>query len=268
MDSWRVADTLETDVEDVQHVSVRVVAGEVTVTAGAQPRIEVRRESGAEVHVDVRDGVLRIAQPDPDLSPLDRFIKLLTEGRRHRCTVAVTAPPGAKVDVSCVSAPVVVSGFEGGTRIKTVSGDVTLSKLGTEVDVKTVSGDIQAKNIAAELKLKSVSGDAAVVDGSCRWVDAKAVSGDVLLDLDLDPSGSYDVQTVSGDVSLRTTSEPNLSIDVKTVSGTFISDFGPVTSEGGGRRNVHHVIGNGGARLWVKTVSGDLRLVRGREAAA
>lgn len=222
MDSWRVEDTLEVDLDRVEHVIVRVVAGEVTVTSGEQARVEVRRESGAEVHVDLRDGVLLVAQPDPDIAPLERIIKMLTEGRRHRCTVAVTAPPSAKVEISTVSAPVVASGFDGGTRIKTVSGDVTLSKLGTEVDVKTVSGDIEAKNITAELKLKSVSGDAAVVDGSCRWVDAKAVSGDVLLDLDLDPSGSYDVQTVSGDVSLRTTSEPNLSIDVKTVSGSFI----------------------------------------------
>ena len=30
----------------------------------------------------------------------------------------------------------------------------------------------------------------------------------------------------------------------------------------------NRTIGNGGARMWVKTVSGDLRLIRGREAGA
>ncbi|MGH7859761.1 MAG: DUF4097 family beta strand repeat-containing protein [Candidatus Binatia bacterium] len=268
MESWRVSESLEQDLDDVRQVIVRAVAGEVTVTAGPRARIEVRRESGGEVHVDVRDGVLHVSHPDPDIAPLERFIRMLTEGRRHRCWVAVTAPPGAKIDVTTVSAPVVVSGFDGGTKVKSVSGDVTLSQLQTNVDVKTVSGDVEAKDIAAELKLKSVSGDCAVVDGACRFVDATTVSGDVVLDLDLDPAGSYDINTVSGDVSLRTASEPSLAVDLKTVSGAYVSDFGSAQSEGRGRRNVHHVIGDGGARLWVKTVSGDLRLLRGREAAA
>lgn len=277
MESWRVADSLEQDLGDVRQVIVRAVAGEVTVTAQdeaerlpgtGRARIEVRRESGAEVHVDVRDGVLHVSQPDPDLAPIERIFRMLTEGRRHRCWVAITAPPGAKIDVTTVSASVIVSGFDGGTKVKCVSGDVTLSRLQTAVDVKTVSGDVEAKDIAAELKLKSVSGDCAVVDGACRFVDATTVSGDVVLDLDLDTSGSYDVNSVSGDVSLRTTSDASLAIDLKTVSGAFISDFGPVAKEGRGRRNVHHVIGDGGARLWVKTVSGDLRLLSGREAAA
>lgn len=277
MESWRVTDSLEQDLSDVRQVIVRTVAGEVTVTAqeGAErlpdtgrARVEVRRESGAEVHVDLVDGVLHVSQPDPGLAPIERFIRMLTEGRRHRCSVAITAPPEAKVEVTTVSAPVVVSGFDGGTKVKCVSGDVTLSRLTTNVDVKTVSGDVEAKDIVADLNLKSVSGDCAIVDGACRFVDATTVSGDVVLDLDLDASGSYDLNTVSGDVSLRTTSEPSLAIDLKTVSGAFISDFGPAQRAGRGRRNVHHVVGDGGARLWVKTVSGDLRLLRGREAAA
>lgn len=266
-DVWRVSDDLSTDIGDVQRVVVRTVAGEVTVTSGEQSHIDIHRESGDDVHVELSGGVLTISQPEIGLAPLDRFIKMFTVGRRHRCTVAVTAPSSASIDVMCVSADVVVSGFEEGSKIKTVSGDVTLNRLAREVDVKTVSGDVQAKEIVGGLKVKTVSGDAAVVDGSCRWVDAKAVSGDVLLDLDLDRAGTYDVTTVSGDVALRTTAEPDLTIDVKTVSGSVISDFGLGWSDQR-RRQVHATLGEGGARLWVKTVSGDLRVLRGREAAA
>jgi DUF4097 and DUF4098 domain-containing protein YvlB len=98
-------------------------------------------------------------------------------------------------------------------------------------------------------------------------VDAKSVSGEVLLDLDLDPSGTYDVSTVSGDVAVRTTSDPDLSVDAKTVSGEVVSDFGLDFDARPGRRELHDTIGNGGARLRVKTVSGDLRVLRGRVAA-
>jgi len=263
-----VKDSLSVDLEDVDRIIVSIVAGEVTVTAGERPHLDVRRESGDEVHVRYGEGLVHVAQPDPTHSGFDRLMSLFGSGRRQRCTVAITAPPGAKIDLTTVSAPIVASGFQGGSRIKTVSGDVTLSKLGDKVDVKTVSGDVDAKNVGEELKLKSVSGDLSVVDGACRRVDAKGVSGDVLLDLDLDPTGSYDVTTVSGSVSLRTKGELNLTVDAKSISGSFMSDFGGEWFREPGRRSLHHTIGNGGARLWVKTVSGDLRLIRGREVGA
>lgn len=278
MESWTVEDRLDTDLEGVSKVVVQIVGGDVTVTPGEPQRseaeppnrahLEVVRESGAEVVVELRDGTLYVSQPDSTLAPIDRFFRYLSEGRRHKATVNITAPRTCEVDVATVSAPIVVSGFDGGTRVKTVSGDATLANLGSDVDVKMVSGDAELKNITGDLKLKAVSGDLTVVDGSCRVVDAKTVSGDILLDLDLDPTGVYDASTVSGDVSLRTTSDPHLSIDVKTVSGAFISDFGGPSETRSGARTVRQTIGDGGARLWVKTVSGNLRILRGRAAAA
>jgi DUF4097 and DUF4098 domain-containing protein YvlB len=263
-----VDDSLELDLENADRVVVSIVAGEVTVTAGDRTHVEVRRESGDKVHIRHGDGLVHVAQPDPTTSGFDRIMNLFGTGRRQRCTVAITAPPTAKIDIRTVSAPIVASGFDGGSKIKSVSGDVTLSKLGTKVDVKTVSGDVDAKDISDDLKLKAVSGDLSVVDGVCRHVDAKAVSGDVLLDLDLDPTGTYDVTTVSGSVSMRTKGDLNLTVDAKSISGAFLSDFGGDWYREPGRRSLHHTIGNGGARLWVKTVSGDLRLIRGREAGA
>ncbi|MGH2759275.1 MAG: hypothetical protein ACRDKJ_06880, partial [Actinomycetota bacterium] len=144
MQRWRVDDELATDLGDVHRVVVRIVAGEVTITAGESARVEVRRESGSAVDVHHHDGVVQVSQPDTDMSPLERFLSWFAEGRRHRCTVAITAPPDSVVDVTTVSAGVVVSGIGAGTRVKTVSGDVTLSSLGSRVDVKTVSGEVEA----------------------------------------------------------------------------------------------------------------------------
>jgi len=268
MDAWKVSDELSTQLpDDLTRVVVRVVAGDVTVTSGPVGRLDVRRESGADVTVEMHNATLFVSQPDPDLAPIVRFFKMFTEGSRHRCSVHIVAPPNAEVSVTTVSAPVVVSGFDRESKVKTVSGDVTLSDLRNEVGVTTVSGEIEAKGIAAGMRLKTVSGDVAVVDGACRFVDAKTVSGDVLLDLDLDPAGTYDVSTVSGEVAVRTISEPNLSVDATSVSGSLVSDFGIGWEARPGRRTVSETIGTGGARLYVKTVSGDLRVLRGRTAA-
>lgn len=268
MESWRVTDALSTEFpQDVSKVVIRVVAGDVTVTSGPRAAIDVRRESGADVTVELNNGTLFVSQPDPDLAPIARFFKMFTDGSRHRCTVSITAPPSTEIGVTTVSAPVVVGGFSGDTKVKAVSGDVTLHGLGGEVDVTTVSGAIEAKALASGMKLKTVSGDIAVVDGACRYANAKSVSGDVLLDLDLDPAGTYDISTVSGTVAVRTTSEPNLHVDATSVSGGLVSDFGVTWEARPGRRSTSQTIGTGGARLYVKTVSGDLRVLRGRAAA-
>jgi DUF4097 and DUF4098 domain-containing protein YvlB len=266
MERWVVADELATDLEPVTNVTVRIVAGDVTITSGETSHVQIKRLSGADVHAEFRDGGLLVAQPDPDIAPIERFIKMFTEGSRHRCSVAITAAPGSRIAVTTVSAEVVASGFDGGTNVKTVSGEVTLSRMGKDLDVKTVSGDISAKDVSGGLKLKTVSGDIAIVDGSCGWIDAKGVSGDVLLDLDLDPSGTYDVSTVSGDVAVRTVSEPNLFVEASSVSGRFSSDFGIAWHEKPGRKHLSETIGSGGARLWMKTVSGNLRVLRGRQS--
>jgi DUF4097 and DUF4098 domain-containing protein YvlB len=268
MDVWKVHDELSTELGDVDRVVVHMVAGDLTVTAGPSPHVHVIRESGADVTVEYKNGALLISQPEPEIAPIEKLWKFVTEGRRHRCTVAVVAPPHARIDLNTVSADIVASGFEGGSKVKTVSGDVTLSTLTSEVDVKTVSGEIEAKHISGGLKLKTVSGDISIVNGACKWVDAKSVSADVLLDLDLDPQGTYDITTVSGDVGVRTVAEPNVSVDASTISGHLVSDFGLGWDRSPGRKSVSTTIGDGGARLWVKTVSGDLRVLRGREAAA
>jgi DUF4097 and DUF4098 domain-containing protein YvlB len=263
---WSVADELSTSLDGVEQVVVRIIGGEVAVTAGDKASIKVVRESGSEVNVRLHNGVLYAEQPEPHLSILDRILSTIS-GPRQRCRVTITAPPSCTVEVSAVSAAAVVSGFTSGTWVKTVSGDVTLRDLGTDVVVKTVSGDVEAKSIAASLWLKTVSGDVAVVEGACRRVDAKSVSGDVLLDLDLDSSGDYGISTVSGEVAVRTPEEPSMLVEATSVSGSLVSDFGLHYWSKPGRRHIRRRIGEGGPRLSVRTVSGDVRLFRDVAAA-
>lgn len=268
MTSWSVEDTLSVDLEDVGEVDVGIVAGDVTVTAAEGPaHLEIERLSGPPVEVELAGGRLRIRHPKREglLELLDRF----AGAGKPEASVVLSVPAGARVDVKAVSAPVLASGLRAGTSVKTVSGDVTLRDLAEEIDVKTVSGDVGAKGIAGDLKAKTVSGAVALVEGSCRWVRTKTVSGDVLLDLDLDPSGVYDLGTVSGEVALRTGAAPSVVVEAQSVSGSVASDFRLDWDElGPGRRSLRRRIGSGEARLAVKTVSGDLRLVRRREAAA
>ena len=88
MDVWKVSDELDIDLAEVEKVVVRVVAGDVTVTAGSSPHLHVRRENGADVSVELNHGTLFISQPESEMAPIERLWKYVTEGRRHRCRVA------------------------------------------------------------------------------------------------------------------------------------------------------------------------------------
>ena len=276
MPVWSVEDHLELELEDVREAIVRIVGGDVSVTAAPGPaRLEVRRLGGGPVDVRHELGAMRIVQPEWAWSGWRRLL----EGFRlvdvpffaspvTEASIALSVPPETRVDVRAVSASVLVSGLAAPARAITVSGTVTLNQLRDVVDVKTVSGDVAARGLGGDLKAKTLSGDVTVADGSCRWLDAKTVSGKVLLDLDLEPDGVYEIGTVSGDVALRLPPDPSLLVDASSVSGGLESDFDLRWDDHrAGRKRLRGTIGDGRARLFVKTVSGDLRLFRRREAA-
>ncbi len=273
MATWQVTDErLAVPLAGLTEGTLRIVAGEVVVAAGeGEPLLEVDRTSGPPVEVSFEDGRLHVRHANPGGQPgvlglLGRFLG--GEEDTVGATVALRCPPSTPLQISTVSAPVVATGLGARTGLKTVSGDVTLKDVAGQVDAKTVSGDLDAIGVAAELRLKTVSGSMSVVDGACRWVEGKSVSGDFVLDLDLDPRGVYSFKTVSGLVALRTGADPSVLVEASSVSGSVVSDFDlDWEDDRPGRRRLHRSIGGGEARLVVKTVSGDLRLLERRVAA-
>lgn len=269
MERWTVDDRIEISLEGLQRIRVRLVAGEVSVTAGEGPaRVEVTRVSGPEIRVRFDGEALEITHGESGMTGLERLLSVF-RATKVEAHVALVVPASTVCDLGTVSAAVIASGLAARAFVKTVSGDVTLDSIAETLDVKTVSGEVQARRVTADLKAKTVSGSVSVVGASGRWVEARTVSGDVTLDLELHPSGHYDLVTVSGNVSLRTVAEPSVVVDAQSVSGAIRSDFGLEWGDDKpGRRRVRAHLGDGEARLSVKTVSGDLRIVRRREVAA
>jgi hypothetical protein len=283
--AWSVEDNLQIELDDVREVIVKIVGGDVSVTTAPGPaRLEVRALRGGPVDVHHELGALRIFHPDWAWSGLRRMWEGLIGGaadvriggvrfgggiRGPEASVTLTVPETTKLDVSAVSAPVVVAGLHAPANVRTVSGDLTLSDLGEVVDAKTVSGNLTARRVSGDLRVKTVSGHIGVADGACRWLDAKTVSGEVTFDLDLDPAGVYEIVTVSGDVGLRLPQDPSVQVEAASVSGRLDSDFDELRWDDhrSGRKRMRGRLGDGGARLLVRTVSGDLRMIRRVQAA-
>jgi len=126
----------------------------------------------------------------------------------------------------------------------------------------SVSGDVFVNGARGDINANSVSGDVHLEHIRATTVNAHTVSGDVVVQADeLIGRGDLSFKSVSGNVTLEVPRTFEADLSMSTVSGDINSDF-PLTL-GNGRMNRHRVdarIGNGGRRLDVGTVSGDLRL--------
>ncbi|HUG64247.1 MAG TPA: DUF4097 family beta strand repeat-containing protein [Gaiellaceae bacterium] len=262
-------------------LQVKLPSGRVLVATADEPRttIEVvavgRRGQEAVDEIDVtmeeRLGryVVRVEQKDRfRWGPIQ-----ITWGGDFECRI--TCPPGADLDVAGGSTDLRADGDLGAVSVRSASGDIQLESARGDVQVKTASGDVSVGAVSAEASLVTVSGDLHVerVDAA---LTARAVSGDVTIgalsgvlglsttsgDVDIKAvtGGDVRVQTVSGDVRIGIARGTRTWIDATSVSGDLASELGLEDHEPA------ETPGDTVVPLRVKTVSGDVSVVRAAEA--
>ena len=262
-------------------LDLRLPAGSIEVTTAETDSTTVAIEalSGGQAAEDAiaatreeavteRDGTVRVIVHVPDRG---RLLRLRGEPELR---MRITAPHGARLKASTLSADVRADGQLGGVELKTASGDVALPDVDGPVVVHTQSGDVRAGAVTGDLRTHTMSGDlvAGDVDGS---VVVKTMSGDVTLGAvggSLDASsmsgdlgvaglraGTAEMSSMSGDVDVAVARGTRVYMDVKTMSGDAQSGL-PLSDEPGPA---------GGAELTlrVSTKSGDVRIRRAPERA-
>jgi DUF4097 and DUF4098 domain-containing protein YvlB len=186
--------------------------------------------------------------------------------------VEVTAPIRSSLEVTTAAADITCTGTCGDVDVRSASGDASFSDVEGDVTTKTASGDVSFGRIAGRARLQSVSGDVAIrrptgsatattVSGDVRVDDAsdslalKTVSGDI----NVGAAGSdVKLHTVSGDAEVGLRSGARVWMDLQSMSGETSSDLDISGSRSGGDADVE---------IRARSVSGDIRVSRTREAA-
>ena len=254
-------------------VELSLVSGEIVVTTGGTGRVQIRATSERGI-LDLDATPSRITlgvRNDRGRSRDTRYEVVVPQGTRviAQTTSGDIGVRGtrAEVDLHSVSGSIQVADVAERATVESVSGDVTLRGAAGNVRAETVSGDLELYDVRGELEAETVSGDL-VLDGvASKWARAETVSGELSFAGPIEAGGRYDFAAHSGDVRLDLGGNAGIAFDVETFSGEIDSDFpitlNPGTTIEGRPRRFEFSVGGGGARITVKTFSGDIQLGRG-----
>ena len=113
--------------------------------------------------------------------------------------------------------------------------------------------------------MTTVSGDIRLA-GRYERVRISSVTGPVTFNGDVVRGGSLDVDTHSGTVDLRFPSKFSADIDIATMSGRIDNAFNkrsPIAGREGRGQELAFMAGNGGARIYVRSFKGNVKLSAG-----
>jgi hypothetical protein len=257
-------------VEGMPRLRVHNVSGETSVQTGdaGQVRVIARKRvkggsadrakrllENVDVRIEQRGNDIFV---EPHLYEQERSWLDLFRGKRFRVDFEITVPREAAVSAQTVSGDLELRGTRGPTSLESVSGDISILDLQGPMRVKSVSGDIECVDYVGAVEGSSVSGDVDI-RGRVRSCEFHTVSGDISIDLDPTADARESrLKTISGDVEVGLLSESCLC-EFRTASGDLVCEL-PARIIREGRKDRRLIIGDGRGRLYVKTVSGDLKI--------
>ena len=156
-----------------------------------------------------------------------------------------------------------VRGGSGYIHLETVNGRVNLENANGNIDVQSTNGRVSVTDATGEISASSVNGGITLSGIESSDVRAETTSGGVYYDGTIVDGGRYSLSTHSGDVVVGMPDNVNATFGVSTFSGNLDTDF-PVTVTGtrAPGRPFNFTIGDGSARVEMRSFSGDIEITR------
>lgn len=237
-------------IEKDQVIRIDVNIGDVLITGVPGDRIEVLGSI-------TRDATLSFAieQDSAGLNITARYpIRFFPPPAPNPIKLEVRIPTGYRVSIDTQNANITVQDYSGSLDIMSVAGNVLVSGLRGfasvkanrgNITIRTSHGELYALGNYGHLVLEDVHGQlsASTVMGTIRY-DGRPGSGDTI-----------HLESDHGPVEINLANEPDLLVKVNSTSGDVTCMFPALERN---IRNCSGVLGSGGGRLDVRTVSGKI----------
>jgi Putative adhesin len=262
-------------------VNVSNVSGAIDIAGWDKPQLSVKADvSGSQkVLVTNERGHISVRVEGHE----SHGIRLFGAGSGGSVRLQVWLPRTSELNVTAVSADVTSKGMLGAQRLHSVSGEITADVGGADNEVKSVSGDIKLTgnaqpghfrldsvsgdvhlgNAAGDLDATTISGDLSAELSPANTVHLHTTSGEITLTGKVGNGAMIEAQTVSGDVKLHGTAPDGYEYEARSFSGDIDDCFDKSAernSQYGPGKHLNGTLGQGGAKLRVNTLSGDISL--------
>ncbi len=259
--------------EPAGQVEISNVSGSVVVTGWDRAEVEVTGELG--------EGTERLEFSRSGKLTRVKVILPSRSSRVESTDLVVKVPAASSIAVNTVSADLTVRGLRGSQRLQSVSGDVETEAAAEDVECKTVSGNVRVvgsgqrglltvttvsgdasvTRVAGEVNGNTVSGNFTVSLGEATRSRLRSTSGDLGVRGRLATDARLDFESISGNVRLDLDGPVSAEFDVSSFNGDIRNCFGPKpvrTSEYAPGSELRFREGQGGARVRIKTLNGDI----------
>ncbi len=188
-------------------VEVSTLGGKITVTNGADGRVEVRGSVTVRVAWDVPPNAVELAKRLADRPPIERsgdIIRLRPPSdpvQRRAATIAyeVVVPASTRVVADTDSGAVAISGLAAPVSVLTHTSTIALSALRSDADVRTGSGAVSVDDVSGALTVTTAS-SAIAVQRAASIVRIRTQSGAAAADVA--PSADVEVESGSGSITI------------------------------------------------------------------
>lgn len=185
--------------------------------------------------------------------------------RRLRIDYRIYVPRGMKISVQTMSGDVRLRNVENGVAVSTMSGDIAAEAIRGEQQLTTKSGDIELKSSEGTVRCNTLGGNIECSRIRSGELLARAISGDVQVEVEPEVGANIVLETTSGDISARIPETFCCSVRAETRSGDIAVSI-PVAVRERGRTTLVGTLGAGASEdpgtgsLLARTVSGDIEL--------
>jgi len=279
-------------------LEVANAAGDVVIAGSADGRVHVNADVRALgftlVNLQKRIEELVANPPIEQKGDTIRIGKDLTRLRNITISYTIEVPRETEVSTTVASGSQTIHGVRGPVKLvavkgairvnqidryaqlTTVSGSIDASDMGDDVRATSASGKVTLSNVKGDVSINAVSGSSQItklggrveattasgsidVAGAKSDVKIRAASGHVTVQGDPGANTYWNLNTVSGPVRLSVPQSTNFHLSAEAVSGQIQADI-PIVIEEQGKHSLRARMGDGGGRVEVHTVTGEIRL--------
>ena len=167
------------------------------------------------------------------------------------------------LDLNIIGGSVHVAGNPHDLTVESMDGAVTVEGSPAWTRLKTATGDIVLAGGSDDAGLTTVSGTIRVTAGTFERARIESVTGAVEFGGVVAHGGSLDIDTHSGAIDVRMWPKVGAEFDVASVAGTIentLTNRPAVAGREGRGQEIGFTIGGGGARVYIRTFKGNIRL--------